>query len=71
MLPTLAAPATALLLAEKPVVLIVEEVEKHANELAKSLRTAGLGGYRSDRFCRGNKGPEERPRDALFLSVHP
>ena len=71
MLPSRAKSATAPLLAETPVVLIVGEVEKHRNELAKRLRAAGSEVIEATDFAEATKVLKSVPVDALFLPVHP
>ena len=71
MLPLHAASATAPLLAEMPVVLVVGEVGKHRNELAKRLRTAGFEVVETTDFTEAKKVLKSAPVDALFFSDHP
>jgi DNA-binding response OmpR family regulator len=53
-----------------PVVLVVGEVGKHRNELAKRLRTAGFEVIEAADFAKAKKVLKSVPVDA-FLSVHP
>ena len=69
--PLHAASATAPLLAETPVVLVVGEVRKHRSELAKRLRTAGFEVIETIDFAEAKKVLKGVPVDALFLSDHP
>jgi DNA-binding response OmpR family regulator len=71
MLPLHAASATAALLAEMPVVLVVGEVGKHRNELAKRLRAAGFEVIETTDFAEAKKVLKSVPVDALFLSDNP
>ena len=71
MLPSRAASATAPMLAEMPVVLIMGEVEKHRNDLAKRLRAAGFEVIEATDFAEATKVLKSVRVDALFLSVDP
>ena len=66
--PSRAALATAPLLAEMPVVLVVGEMGKLRNELAKRLRTAGLEVIEAT-DAEAEKVMNSVPVDALILSV--
>ena len=70
MLQSRAASATAPLLAEMPVVLVVGEVGKLRNEWARRLRTAGFEVIEATDFAEAKKVLKSVPVDA-FLSVHP
>jgi hypothetical protein len=70
MLPSRAASATAPLLAEMPVVLVVGEIGKLRSELAKRLRTAGFEVIEAT-DAEAEKVMKSVPVDALFLSLHP
>jgi hypothetical protein len=66
--PSRAASATAPLLAEMPVVLVVGEMGQLRNELAKRLRTAGFE-FIEATDAEAEKVMKSVPVDALFLSV--
>jgi hypothetical protein len=71
MLPSRAASATAPLLAEMPVVLVVGEVGKLRNAFTKRLRSAGFEVFEAASFAEAEQLLKSIPVDALFLSVQP